>query len=213
MWCGATADPDYDVGHTDPAKGDPVADLTIPRRTALVLIDLQRGFFEQEVLAAQADRIVAATNELVRRASARGLPIVNVITEHAPDKSTWTISMLQDDQGFNFTASKQVELLPGVNRSPGMHTMRKIRDSAFHGTDLAQRLRLMRVNRLLLCGVEAQNCLALTGRDAFAFDFEAAFAVDAIGSGRPQRGQQALEDNRDEIRQPLLAMDQVDNWW
>lgn len=190
-----------------------MADLITAPRTALMLIDLQRGYFEDDMLAAQADGIVDATNELLRRAASRGLPLVNVVTEHAPDRSTWTLSMLSDDQGFNFSGTDQAQLLPGIETVPGMHTVKKIRDSAFHGTALAQRLRLMRVTRLLLCGVEAENCVALTGRDAFAHDFEAAFALDAIGSGRPERGRQALKDNYEEVRQPLLTLDQVDQWW
>ena len=38
-------------------------------------------------------------------------------------------------------------------------------------------------------------------------------ALDAVGSGKPERGRQALEDNRDEVRQPLLTLDEVDDWW
>jgi len=185
----------------------------IPPRTALVVIDLQRGFFEAPALAAQADRIVAATNELFRRAASRDVGVFVVRTEHAVDRSTWTLSMLEDDQGFNFPGTSQVELLPGLSVPPGSHQVVKIRDSAFHGTDLAQRLRLLRVTRLLVCGVEAENCVALTGRDAFAHDFEVAFAVDAVASGHADRGRRALEDNRTEVRQPLLTHDQVDRWW
>lgn len=182
-------------------------------RTALVVIDLQRGFFEIPPLDSQADTVVAATNELFVRAAARAVPVFVVTTEHTTDKSTWTLSMISDDQGFNFHGTEQAELLPGLQVPEGAHRMVKIRDSAFHGTDLAQRLRRLEVNRLLLAGVEAQNCLALTGRDAYAHDFEVAFALDAIGSGRPERGHRALEDNQDEVRQPLLRHDQVDDWW
>lgn len=190
-----------------------MADPGAAQRSALILIDLQRGFFETDVMAAQADRIVAATSELLRRASARGLPIVNVVTEHARDKSTWTLSMLEDDQGFNFTGTEQAGLLPGITLPGGVHTVKKMRDSAFHGTDLAQRLRLMRVTHLLVCGVESENCVALTARDAFAHDFYAAIAMDAVGTGKEERGRQALEDNRVEVRQPLLTLDEVDDWW
>ena len=190
-----------------------MADLDAPSRTALLVIDLQRGFFESEEMAAQADRIVAATNELLRQASERGLPIFSVVTEHTPDRTTWTLSMLDDDQGFNYTGTEQADLLPGITRVPGMHTVKKIRDSAFHATDLAQRLRLARVARVLICGVESENCVALTGRDAFAYDFEAAICLDAVGSRKPERGRQALEDNRDEVRQPLLSLDEVPGWW
>lgn len=186
---------------------------TVTPRTALVAIDLQRGFFEKPGLTGEADRIVAATNELFRRAAARGLPIFVVTTEHAPDRSTWTLSMLADDQGFNYHGTTQADLLAGLVLPEGAHRLVKIRDSAFHGTDLAQRLSLLGVRRLLVSGVEAENCVALTGRDGFAYDFEVGFAVDAIASGHPERGRRALADNLSEVRQPLLRHDQLDSWW
>lgn len=182
-------------------------------RTALLVIDLQRGFFEKPTLADEAGRIVEATNELFRRAAGRAVPVFVATTEHTRDKSTWTLSMRADDQGFNFHGTPQADLLPGLEVPEGAHRLVKIRDSAFHGTDLAQRLRVLGVNRLLLAGVEAENCLALTGREGFAHDFEVAFAVDAIASGQPKRGQRALEDNHTEVRQPLLGLDEVDSWW
>lgn len=187
--------------------------LQAPSRTALVCIDLQRGFFEAPALARQAAGVVAGTNELFRRALGRGVPVFVVCTVHAVDRSTWTLSMRDDDQGFNFPGTPEVELLPGLEVPPGAHRVTKVRDSAFHGTDLAQRLRLLGVERLLLCGAEAENCLALTGRDAFAHDFRVAFAVDAIASGHPDQGRRVLEDNRAQVRQPLLTHGEVDGWW
>ena len=121
--------------------------------------------------------------------------------------------MRADDQGFNFSGTPQAGPLDGLVIPPGSHTVVKIRDSAFHGTDLAQRLRTLGVTRVLLCGIEAENCVALTGRDAFAHDFEAAYAVDAIASAKAERGERALRDNSDEVRQPLLRHDALDRWW
>ena len=154
-----------------------------------------------------------ALRGVAARTRRKGDHIISVVTEHTPDRTTWTLSMLDDDQGFNFTGTDQAGLLPGITRLPGMHTVKKIRDSAFHATDLAQRLRLARVTDLLLCGVESENCVALTARDAFAYDFRAAIALVAVGSRKPERGRQALEDNRDEVRQPLLTLDEVGDWW
>ncbi|NLI19342.1 MAG: cysteine hydrolase [Actinomycetales bacterium] len=180
--------------------------------TAVLVIDMQRGFFEGETLARQQAGLVDATNELLRLARERGSRVFNVVTEHAADGSTWTLSMRDDDQGFNVTGTSQAEVVPGLG-IVGAHTVRKIRDSAFHGTDLAQRLRILGISRLVVCGIEAENCVALTGRDAFAHDFRVAFAVEAIGSGKPERGRRALEDNRDEVRQPILTHAELADWW
>ncbi|MGB3956037.1 MAG: isochorismatase family protein [Brooklawnia sp.] len=182
-------------------------------QTALIVIDLQRGFFEKDSLAAEAGRVVSNANALMRQAAGRRAPIFVYRTVHQRDRSTWTLSMLDDDQGFNFEGSSQADLMTGLEVPAGSHHLTKIRDSCFHGTDLAQRLRLLGIRRLLLCGVEAENCLAITGRDAFAHDFIVGFAVDAIASGQPERGRRALQDNHTEVRQQLLGLDEVADWW
>lgn len=156
---------------------------------------------------------MAATNELFRRAASRALPVFVATTEHTRDMSTWTLSMRFDDQGFTVHGAPQADLLPGLDVPEGAHRLVTIRGSAFYGADLAQRLRVLGVNRRLLAGGEAENCLALTGRDGFARDFEVAFAVDAIAPGQLERGQRALGDNHTEVRQPLLGLDEVDSRW
>lgn len=93
-------------------------DAPSPSSTALVVIDLQRGFFEQPTLAAEAERVVAATNDLSLRGMARGLPVFIVRTQHARDRSTWTLSMIEDDQGFNFSGTPQADLLSGSPSRP-----------------------------------------------------------------------------------------------
>ncbi len=189
--------------------------MTTQRRSdaALLVIDLQRGFFEKPALAGETARVVAGANALMRQAAEREAPVFVFRTVHQRDRSTWTLSMLDDDQGFNFEGTAQADLLAGLAVPAGSHQSTKIRDSCFHGTDLAQRLRLLGLNRLLLCGVEAENCVALTGREEFANDFVAAFALDAIASGHPERGRRALQDNHTEVRQDLLRPGDVTSWW
>ncbi|GAA3680100.1 cysteine hydrolase [Arthrobacter ginkgonis] len=180
-------------------------------RAALVVIDLQNGFFEDPVLARERPRIVDATNALAERARAAGAPVFTVVTEHARDRSTWTLNMRDDDQGFNFEGTTQASLLSDLHL-PGSHCVVKLRDSAFLNTDLAQRLRLAGVGRVLLTGVSTQSCVAQTGADAFAHDFRVAYATDAIGSPQPQLGSQILNFICEEYRQDCLAGAAAEHW-
>jgi len=184
---------------------------TADGRAALVVIDLQNGYFEDPVLARDRPRIVEATNALAERARAAGAPVFNVVTEHARDRCTWTLNMRDDDQGFNFEGTTQASPLSDLHL-PGAHRITKLRDSAFLGTDLSQRLHLAGVGRVLLAGVSTQSCVMQTGADAFAHDFRVAYAVDAIGSPQPQLGARILDFICEEYRQDRLAGGAAEDW-
>lgn len=173
-------------------------------RAALLVIDMQNAFFEDQKLAAVQEALVASCNSLIDAARAGGTPVLLARTEHLPDRSTWTLSMLDDDQGFIFRGTQQAEFVQGL-RVEGIETVTKTRDSAFFGTDLAQRLRMQGVERLVLAGVSTHNCVAHTGADAFAHNFRAAYARDAIGSTNDDYAAAMLEILSVEYRQPIIS--------
>lgn len=178
---------------------------------AVVFIDLQNGYFEDPGLAKIRASLVRESNRLAAAARAREIALFHAVTEHARDKSTWTLSMLDDDQGFNFAGSTQAEPLPELELA-GAHRIPKIRDSAFFGTDLARRLRIGGAHRIAIAGVSGQNCISRTGADAFAENFRVAYASDAIGSEDPQRCTDSLEMLSRELRQPVLGTDRLLEW-
>lgn len=173
-------------------------------RTALLVIDMQNAFFEAPALAAQRDRIVAACNGLIAAARHSGTPTLLVRTEHERDGSTWTLSMLDDEQGFAFRGTEQAELLPEL-QGDGLPQLVKHRDSAFAGTDLLQRLRTWGADSVLLAGVSTHLCLAQTAVDAYAYNIRAAFAEEAMGADVPESADAMLAVILEEYRQERLA--------
>lgn len=207
-------------GHTDsmpvtdpsrPAAGhDPGPAAPVPGETALVVIDMQHSYFEHPALAARQAELTAAVVDLIRAAREAGRPVMLVRTEHAADRSTWTLNMLQDGQGFAFPGSRQAAVLDEVvQAAPGGVEVVKTRDSAFHGTDLEAQLRARGVERLVLCGVSTHSCVAQTATDAFARDFHVVLATEAIHSEAPALSAAMLEFLATEMRQPLLDLDQA----
>lgn len=172
-------------------------------RTALLLIDMQNSFFEFPELAAQRDRLVGACNELLAAARAAEAPALVIGTEHEPDQSTWTLSMLDDGQGFAFRGTEQAESFSELDIE-GLPQLVKRRDSAFVGTDLLQRLRTWGTERILLAGVSTHLCLAQTAADAYALNLRVAFATEAMGADDSEQADAMLAILLEQYRQERL---------
>lgn len=171
---------------------------------ALLVIDMQNAYFEDPALAAQQKDLVAACNELVEAFASNGHKALLVGTEHEQDKSTWSLNMLDDDQGFIFRGSEQARFVPGL-AIDGLPQLVKTRDSAFIGTDLLSRLRNWGVDEVVLAGVSTHNCIAQTGADAFARNIRVTYAEDATGSENTRAATDMLRVLSDEYRQRVQS--------
>lgn len=176
---------------------------TPARGLALLLIDLQNAYFEASELARAQHRLTERANELIHVARTIDRPVVLVRTVHARDRSTWTVNMLEDGEGFAFPGTDQAAFIDGLDTT-GVIDVRKTRDDAFHRTDLAARLRELAITHLLIGGVSTHSCIATTATSAFAHDFHAAIAKDVIASENPDLSAAMLDFLTDEMRQPVL---------
>ena len=183
---------------------------TDPTR-ALLLIDLQNAYFEFPELAAERDDLVDRSNQLIAAARSAGVPIVLVRTEHEPDRSTWTISMLDDGQGFAFPGSEQAAYLHDLD-CDGCSDVTKTRDDAFFGTRLQDHLESMDVTHVLLGGVSTHSCVAQTATSAFARDLRVSIAGDAIASDNTELSEAMLDFLSGSLSQPVLDQAQSLTW-
>lgn len=173
---------------------------------ALVVIDMQNSYFELPGLAEKKDEVLAPVNELVHAAHAAGRPVVLVRTQHERDRSTWTLNMLEDQQGFAYPGTKQAAFLDDLVTGEHVEVV-KTRDSCFLGTDLREQLQHLGVTHLLLCGVSTHSCVFQTATDAFAHDLKVAVATDAVATENPALAEPMLMFLQDEMRQQLLPQD------
>jgi nicotinamidase-related amidase len=169
---------------------------------AVLIIDMQKGYFEHPELAGRQEQLVQQCNQLIAQARDSGVPVLLACTEHQRDKSTWTLNMLEDDQGFAFAGSETVQDVPGLDIA-GLPRLPKTRDSAFMGTDLLLRLRNWGTRTLVLAGVASHNCIAQTGADAFANNFRVVYAQDAMASTNEEYANQMLTILCEEYRQEV----------
>lgn len=175
----------------------------------VLIIDMQNAFFEDPVLLSSRDALVKACNALIGAARDRGGNVLLVKTEHERDRSTWTLNMLDDNQGFIFRGTEQADFVPGLLTS-GLPQLVKTRDSAFLGTDLLSRLRNWETDTIVLAGVSTHNCVAQTGADAFGHNIRVVYAKAATGSEDGKAAKAMLSILSKEYRQPFLTFPQIE---
>jgi nicotinamidase-related amidase len=175
---------------------------------AVLIVDMQNAFFEDPAMREQQDALTDACNALINAVADGKSKALLVKTEHESDKSTWTLNMLDDDQGFIFRGSEQADFVPGL-RTDGVPQLSKTRDSAFVGTDLLLRLRNWDVETIVLAGVSTHNCIAQTGADAFANNFRVIYALEATGSEDAAAAEATQAILTREYRQRVLPVSQI----
>ncbi|CAI3799367.1 cysteine hydrolase family protein [Pseudarthrobacter sp. MM222] len=175
---------------------------------AVLIVDMQNAFFEDPALRGQRDGLTTACNAILAAVANANAKALLVKTEHERDKSTWTLNMLDDDQGFIFRGSEQADFVPGLE-TEGVPHLLKTRDSAFFGTDLLLRLRNWDVDTVVLAGVSTHNCVAQTGADAFANNFRVIYASDATGSEDTEAAHAIQDILCKEYRQRILTVTQI----
>lgn len=173
---------------------------------------MQVDFFNDPELARCRGDLVEACNTVIEGALARGLPVVEVRTLHAPDRSTWALNMVDDGEGMTEEGTPGAEPVEGLRHAgttAGITLVAKTRDSAFHGTALEDLLRREGVGSFLLCGVSTESCIAATAVDAYARDFPVALVRDGTASVRWDLHDHTIDSLREQYRQPVVPAERA----
>jgi nicotinamidase-related amidase len=131
-------------------------------KSAVVIIDVQRGYFDAEPRPAEADAVIARINQLTARARRAGVPVIFV----------------QHEAQFAF-GSPGWELERQLQVKPGDHKVRKTTPDSFLRTELEELLSRLGVSRLIVCGYATEGCVDTTIRRAAALGYEVTIAADA----------------------------------
>jgi nicotinamidase-related amidase len=142
---------------------------TSSRRTALIVVDVQRAFDEWEVAGKRRNNpdAVARIAELLAAFRTGNAPIFHI--RHASTRPNSSFA-------------------PGATGYPVKDEAREIEgepvivkrvNSAFIGTDLEARLRAAAIKTLIICGATTNHCVETTTRMAGNLGFDACLVRDA----------------------------------
>ncbi len=152
-----------------------------PRRTAVVVIDLQKGIVGFPGSPHSTPEVVANCVEIVAAARSVGAQPILVHVGRSPDGGD--ALQMTVDEPMRFTAPPQPdwsELIPELNRLPSDIVILKRQWGAFYGTDLDLQLRRRGLNTMILCGVATEFGVESTARDAYERGYQQVFAEDAM---------------------------------
>jgi nicotinamidase-related amidase len=130
--------------------------------TALVVIDVQN---ESLVGCAGAPRAIARINELSRRATEAGVPVI-LIQHDDPAEG-----MGRGSAGW--------ELAEALDQPEGAHVVGKSYRDAFSNPELAALLERLGVGRLVVTGLHSDFCVQMTALSAVVRGYDLVFVSDA----------------------------------
>jgi nicotinamidase-related amidase len=181
------------------------------QQAALLIVDVQNAYFNNDALHEQQDVLLKNINELIHIAKQHHIPIFNIRTEHQEDIASWTLNMLEAQQGYLFKDHNDSQSVPGLAVDQSVIEVIKTRDSAFHDTNLEAMLKNHAITTLILCGVSTHTCILQTAADAYAANLKVILAKDAIASHKPEYHDVALDILSTEYNQPALSTTKLKN--
>lgn len=151
---------------------------TLDAKTALVVIDLQKGIMAYTTTPALTE-VVKKASQLTETFRRHKLPVVLVnATGRAPGRT---------EAGGNPGPwpADFAHLVAELNQQPDDHVVTKKTWGAFTNTDLDAHLKKLGVTQIVLCGVATSIGVESTARQAHENGFHVTLAVDAMSDRDP----------------------------
>ncbi|WP_164002162.1 isochorismatase family protein [Pyxidicoccus caerfyrddinensis] len=152
-----------------------------PRRTALLIHDMQR-YFVDAFAAGQSpvSELVANIQRLRQHCASLGIPVV--YSAQPGGQTPEQRGLLQDFWGPGVTTNpEQRKIIDALAPSDDDILLTKWRYSAFRKTELLELLRERGRDQLLICGIYAHIGCLQTASDAFMSDVRPFLVADALG--------------------------------
>jgi len=157
-------------------------DLVIDNsKTALVVIDLQKGITAQPSKPYAVQEVIANAAELVNAFRKNNMLVFLVHVEMTNETMLNVIS----DQTFSRPSPASpdwAEFVPELTPTPSDVVIAKRQWGAFYGTDLDLQLRRRKIDTIVLCGIATDFGVESTARFAYEYGYQQIFAEDAMAS-------------------------------
>ncbi|HEY82389.1 MAG TPA: cysteine hydrolase [Dehalococcoidia bacterium] len=157
---------------------------------AVLVVDMLRGFLEEGYplsIGAESRRIIPNVQRLIEQELARGSKIFFICDHHDPDDLEFKMFPPHCIEG-----TAEAEVIPELAKYPG-EVIPKKRYSGFFGTTLEAKLKELKPEKLIICGVLTNICVLHTTADARNRDYPVEVPVDCVASPDEGAHQFALE--------------------
>lgn len=151
-----------------------------PEKTALVIIDLQKGIAKRELAAHSSEEVIGNSTKLIDSFTNNNgfVVLVRVSTDGKdfPNPST----DLAGGQ-MNFPEGWDI-YIPEIADTKNAHKITKRQWGAFYGTDLDLQLRRRGIDTIVLSGISTNIGVDTTAREAYQHGYNQIFVEDAMAA-------------------------------
>ncbi len=151
------------------------------KKTALVIIDLQKGISQMPTKPHSAQEVISNSAKLLNAFRQNGMKTFLVHVEITPDTMLKTLS----DEAFSRPAGMPADwsdFVADITPTGSDIVITKKQWGAFYGTDLELILRRSGIDTIVLCGIATDFGVESTARFAYEYGFQQIFAEDAMAS-------------------------------
>lgn len=133
-------------------------------KSALLVIDVQRGLCEGKYATFDADGVIRRINSVVAKARAAAVPVIFIQHDSA--------------DGVLDLGSEGWQLARGLEAVAGDLYLSKQATDSFHRTELHALLQSLGVTELVICGMQSDFCVDTTTRRSLAFGYSVVLVAD-----------------------------------
>jgi len=153
-----------------------------PARTALVVIDLQRGIVAMPTAPRSSVEVVTRAVQLAAALRAAGGIVVLVHVTPSPDGKDGLRPVTDAPAmgGGRSLPPDWADFVPELEPQAGDIIITKRQWGAFYGTELDLQLRRRGIDTIVLCGISTSIGVESTARDAFERGYIQVFVEDAM---------------------------------
>ncbi len=148
---------------------------------ALLVIDMQNDFLDTWP-AASRECLLRSTNELVQVMRLHSYPVFWVRQEFEPNLSDAFAGMRTGHVSITIKGTAGAEITAQMQIAPSDIVIVKKRYSAFFRTNIDEQLAALKVDTLILAGINTHACIRTTAIDAYQRDWPVIIAKDCVGS-------------------------------
>lgn len=151
-------------------------------KTALVVIDLQKGIVGRQTAPYTPDAVVKNAALLAEAFRKNGMPVFLIRVTPSPDGKDALHPIADVTWPAQTPRTDWAEIVPELGPQPGDFVITKHQWGAFYGTDLDLQFRRRGITTMVLCGISTNIGVESTARFAFEYGYNQIFAEDAMSA-------------------------------
>jgi nicotinamidase-related amidase len=152
------------------------------QRTALVVIDLQKGVVGRQTAPYASDAVVKNAAALAEAFRKNGMAVFLVRVSPSPDGKDALRPIADAAAPFQIPPPGWADIVPEIGPKGGDFVITKHQWGAFYGTELDLEFRRRGIATMVLCGISTNIGVESTARFAYEYGYNQVFAEDAMSA-------------------------------